>query len=328
MSTQSGITAAPELLERSQQLDSPLIVKIDQDALQLVPDNAFSGSAGSLEQSFADVHNYLEQTYPEPKYVILPTETSGEYAFVAFVPDDAPMRQKMLYASTKNTLLQSLGSGKFPKNKSFAWTELDEFTYDFYQRSVADSKSTGPLTEDEQVLGAMNKMGDLQVGKRQLASMGTQDKLLYPFESDLERAFESVKSPGQVVVFDIDLEGEKVRLTSEHSGVKASGIVSTLESATQSSSPHYALFQYAPEGTAFIYTCPSGSKVKERMLYASFKSGLINHLKQYGITVTKNAEVGDLDELETSQFEEQKDTAQEDNKAGLKFSKPRGPRRR
>lgn len=80
------------------------------------------------------------------------------------------------------------------------------------------------------------------------------------------------------------------------------------------------------------------------MIYASFKNSLINHLKdklsKSGLTIDKNLEVGDLDELELSdlQPEEQQQQQGEDSesissassssKAGLKFNKPRGPRRR
>lgn len=40
-----------------------------------------------------------------------PTST---FAFFSYVPDHAPVRQKMLYASTQNTLVKSLGDSRIP----------------------------------------------------------------------------------------------------------------------------------------------------------------------------------------------------------------------
>ncbi|MCH0628843.1 hypothetical protein JNB11_02520 [Kocuria palustris] len=330
MSTQLGIAVAPELVEAFHSLDQPLVVVVNDDLTQLVPDTDFSGAAGaSLPAHFDTVHQYAKSTYPSPRYIIIPSEDSGNYIFILFIPDDAHIRQKMLYALTKNTLLLSLGLGKFPKNKTFAWTDLEELTHQYYQRSIGDNDTAGVMTEDERVVSTINRMENLGVGNRQLASMGTQDNLLYPFELSLELAFADFNKQGQVVVFRIDSDREQLALQGSKSAVTPESLVSVLEAHTSDDvQPQYAIYQYADGNTAFIYSCPLGSKVKQRMLYASFKLGLINHLKQQGIEITKNIEVGDLDELETTQFNPVSETVKDENKVGLKFNKPRGPRRR
>lgn len=55
-----------------------------------------------------------------------------------------------------------------------------------------------------------------------------------------------------------------------------------LSSAISATEPRYTFFRYnhALEGSeqspvVFIYTCPSGSKIKERMVYASTKAGFL-----------------------------------------------------
>lgn len=55
-----------------------------------------------------------------------------------------------------------------------------------------------------------------------------------------------------------------------------------LSSAMSDTEPRYSLFRYTHplEGRehapiVFIYTCPSGSKIKERMVYASCKQGFL-----------------------------------------------------
>ncbi len=54
--------------------------------------------------------------------------------------------------------------------------------------------------------------------------------------------------------------------------------VQGLAAVISDTEPRYSFFRYPHEvdgqqtnSVIFIYTCPSGSKVKERMIYASFK---------------------------------------------------------
>ena len=68
-----------------------------------------------------------------------------------------------------------------------------------------------------------------------------------------------------------------------------------LASAISDVEPRYSLFRYthafggAEESPLlFIYTCPSGLKVRERMLYASSKAGFIAALgNEFGLEVLK-----------------------------------------
>ena len=56
-----------------------------------------------------------------------------------------------------------------------------------------------------------------------------------------------------------------------------------LSSAISVTEPRYTFFRYThsfdgseQSPVVFIYTCPSGSKIKERMVYASTKSGFLS----------------------------------------------------
>lgn len=61
------------------------------------------------------------------------------------------------------------------------------------------------------------------------------------------------------------------------------------------SEPRYSFFRFAHEfeglqqsPVLFIYTCPSGSKIKERMLYASSRSGIVSAASSdAGLTIVK-----------------------------------------
>ena len=68
-----------------------------------------------------------------------------------------------------------------------------------------------------------------------------------------------------------------------------------LASAISDTEPRYSLFTYShtSEGTeqvplVFIYSCPSGLGVRERMLYASSKAGFLAALsKDVGLEIAK-----------------------------------------
>ena len=68
-----------------------------------------------------------------------------------------------------------------------------------------------------------------------------------------------------------------------------------LASHISDSDPRYSFFRYRHEHEGheqspivFIYTCPSGSKIKERMIYASSRAGVIAAAgKEAGVEVAK-----------------------------------------
>lgn len=312
MSTTSGIITSKELSEAFKNLNhGGLVVKISSDNTELVPD--FEAS-GDVESTFNKLSKYIGDEYPQPSYSVI--HTGDNHIFISFIPDVAPIKQKMLYASTKSTLISSLGA-IFPH--SFAWTELSEYTFKHYQHEVSSIGGDGPLTADEKSLKEINTLQDLSLNayKKPLALM--QGNILYNFSPELNLALESFGSTGELIIFNI--ESEQIKLTAKYNGIDLSLLVVTLDKTLVG--PQYSLYNYAPGKNVFIYSCPSGSKVKDRMLYAASKVPLTYHLKK-SLNVEKSIEVGDLDEFELGELEDKEEVVQKE----LKFSKPKGPRRR
>lgn len=343
MATQSGITASQELLDSFKSLQNgALIVTLNSDSTQLVPDPSYSlPSSTDLELVFKSLHDYFEAQFPSPGYAVI-SKSKGDFIFVSFIPDSAPIRQKMLFASTKNTLLQQLGSSNFGTKNILALTEVDELSLPHYEHLI-QSLTDSLLTADERVVAQINAVQNLNLGtsgsfKQELPSMHTSplpspsgSALLFKIDSKLESELLSDWS-SKLVVIRIDKESETLELVSSSSGVAVSGLISSLESAVSDSeaSPIYALFGYDDGKVAFIYLCPSGSKVKDRMLYAANKQGFISHLKAdhfKEIQLDAVLEVGDLDEIDISRLEKQ-DSASQKTSTATRFSKPKGPRRR
>lgn len=49
-----------------------------------------------------------------------------------------------------------------------------------------------------------------------------------------------------------------------------------LASAISSSEPRYSFYRHTNDAVLFIYTCPTTSKIKERMIYATSERSLRN----------------------------------------------------
>lgn len=406
MSTQSGITISSQLNDAYKNLsaNSALIIKISSDSTELIPDQIITGSDNTtsttkditiLEPIFEKLINQISQEFPHPSYIVI-SYNSNQY-FISFIPDIAPIKQKMLYASTKNSLITSLGGNKLIKK--FAWTELDELTLNYFIKSIDDDQGSNIkkkeeeelnslLTEDEITLQKLNNLSLYSTTnhhhhgfKKKLPSMTNDDgsttgsgnadqDILYKFTPELTEQLQSIienSSPESsndndnkksLISFNIDTTKELLTLKSIDTQIEINQLIDTLNNHTSSKiSPQYILYNYQIGKLAFIYSCPSGSSVKDRMIYASFKNSLINHLNQLikstniddVIIIDKNIEVGDLDEIELSQLQESNELIHDTNtngnnnsssnslssnnsslssKNGLKFNKPKGPRRR
>lgn len=409
MSTQSGITISSQLNDAYKNLstNSALIIKISSDSTELIPDQIITGSDNTtsttkditiLEPIFEKLINQISQEFPHPSYIVI-SYNSNQY-FISFIPDIAPIKQKMLYASTKNSLITSLGGNKLIKK--FAWTELDELTLNYFLKSIDDDQGSNIkkkeeeelnslLTEDEITLQKLNNLSLYSTTnhhhhhhhgfKKKLPSMTNDDgsttgsgnadqDILYKFTPELTEQLQSIienSSPESsndndnkksLISFNIDTTKELLTLKSIDTQIEINQLIDTLNNHTSSRiSPQYILYNYQIGKLAFIYSCPSGSSVKDRMIYASFKNSLINHLNQLikstniddVIIIDKNIEVGDLNEIELSQLQDANELIHDTNtngnnnsssnslssnnsslssKNGLKFNKPKGPRRR
>ncbi len=91
-------------------------------------------------------------------YIILrryPSSESAPFVAVTYVPDSAPVRQKMLFASTRLTLVRELGIERF-RETIFATTK-EELTPQGFEKHDKHNKLEAPLTEEEQTLGDVKR---------------------------------------------------------------------------------------------------------------------------------------------------------------------------
>lgn len=72
------------------------------------------------------------------------------YVAITYIPDTAPVRQKMLFASTRLTLVRELGTERF--RESLFVTEMKELEKQGWEKHDAHGAMSAPLTEEEENL--------------------------------------------------------------------------------------------------------------------------------------------------------------------------------
>lgn len=322
MSNQSGILANQALLdELNKDLANAGVVtaRISSDS-----------TAVELDSTYATVEDCVKALSDEPLYIFYHAPATAEYQFISYVPDTSAVRSKMLYASTKNTLVRQIGTNSI--GKQLLITEASELA-DFANNLANDNGTDNDaLTESERSAREIDATQKREfhstynsISGRQLVSQTGGGPNVLQFDVKMSDNVKLLLKETNVVSFKIDLSNEDISVLNKEN-------ISNPEDLKLSSEhPTYTLYRNN-ELYYFIYSCPSGSKVKERMLYASNKSGFIKHLNEKeGIEFSNVIEIGDADELELSLISSgttqqlQSEASKSDSNSTRKFNRPRGP---
>lgn len=341
MSSQSGIIPSESLVACfhafTASSNRAIVFSIDIATLTICINQTVSATANLDDDLQFLTSKILKDS--DCMYIILryDEDSSVKHAFISYVPDNAPVRAKMLYASTKNTLLRSLSSGSNLTPILFI-NSADELSPQGWRNIMESLNSSAPLSESEIQLQKVKQEEILfsvaTAAKPTGLTKDSTTNLLFAIDADVEAIISSNLQSNDLVTCYIDAVNETLKLSKLTSNITQSELVNTL--AQYATSPAYHLYKNSANQTFFVLTCPSGSKVRERMLYASNKQGLINHLKQNKWEFTKIIEIGDADELELSCVDPISQNLDSESSAtsistftnSRRFSKPKGPRRR
>lgn len=108
------------------------------------PLETLASSSSSLQSDLSGLASHL---HPNRALYILLRREDGQLAAITYVPNAAPVRQKMLFASTQRTLLKDLGAEHF--GETFFTTEATELSADGWAKHEAHSVAEQPLTQEE-----------------------------------------------------------------------------------------------------------------------------------------------------------------------------------
>ena len=159
-----------------------------------------------------------------------------------------------------------------------------------------------------------------------------QMKMRDEAKSALQAFAASGGSGGAAVQLGIDIATETLTLLSQReNGVQPGALAKSIPTDR----PSYTFYRHpaAPDTALFVYVCPGTSKVKERMVYASSRSGVLEAAKSEGVEISKRLEAGVPDEITEQRLNEEVSAAGGEAESGTStprggFSRPKRPGRR
>ena len=306
---QSGISVSKELHSAfndlvSSQSKRGIIAVISKESV--VPQESIPASSTDFLEDLSSIESHLSPT--QPAYIILRKYPHVGDGFIAitYIPNAAPVRQKMLFASTRLTLVRELGTERF-REQVFV-TEQNELTKEGWKKHDAHTALKAPLTQEEESLQGVRQAEAEARGGKEGRQLETGGKLTMPITDEARVALKDLKNgrPGSLVQLvsvkysvrdctininkDIDTGSEKIRLADT-----STTDAENLATAISAIGPRYSFFIYPhsvggvqDSSLIFIYTCPPDSKVKERMLYAASKRALMTGAESdIGLQITK-----------------------------------------
>jgi twinfilin len=284
-------------------LDSPdtfglLAIISSSNPPQIIPKSppGLLSSNGSFEENLTSVLGpHLQNN--EALYIMLRQAPSDKFLTIAtYVPDSAPVRQKMLFASSRLTLTRELGSEHF--GETLFCTLAKELSPQGWKEHLAHSDAPAPLTEEEQGIESLKIAEASEVGgtTRRGAGYGPSDytggsgsvsgvgKLMETGEG-VQDALRDLK-PGGLVALKIDDKERLVLAQNPEVGFAPGDVGGRI--ATDG--PRYTVYHMtepADAGVVFIYTCPTVTKVRDRMMYASSRRSAEAVAVASGVTLSK-----------------------------------------
>lgn len=301
---QSGITASQELTEAfnnfvSDDSQRALLAGIEKE--KLTPTTTIACQASDFKSDLSQLAPHI--TPNAASYILLKVDPTAADGFIAitYVPNTAPVRQKMLFASTRLTLVRELGIERF-RQTLFA-TEASELTAQGWSKHEQHEALQAPLTDEEAGLAGV-KEAEAQESQGTSARRGhVTSRVNVPTGEGVLEALASLKEEdckGTLVQLKFQLPDETLHLDSSQDDVTPSD-VARLISTTE---PRYSFYSHPSSTTSgrpnvlFIYTCPTASKIKERMVYSTGKSWTRTVAERdAGITITKPLEATEPSEL-------------------------------
>jgi twinfilin-like protein len=131
-----------------------LLCTIDKETL--APLTVLEPATSSFENDLSLLAPHLHPN--AAVYIILrryPASENAPFVAITYVPDSAHVRQKMLFASTRLTLVRELGTERF-REQIFATTK-EELTKEGFEKHDKHVGLEAPLTEEEQSLGEVKR---------------------------------------------------------------------------------------------------------------------------------------------------------------------------
>ncbi|ODH21614.1 hypothetical protein ACO22_05635 [Paracoccidioides brasiliensis] len=351
---QSGISASAELHDAFNSFTLtpshfclPVIIS-NESLVPLEPIPFPTSSSDNASQFFSSLPLLALHVQPKTPIYLIFRRTSGSSTLIAatYIPSASPVRAKTLYASSRATLTRELGSEKFVDSIFATDAEeiLDEASWK--ERDADRNAAIGGVGEDGKAEARRNRLmgreerelDEVRKLEEQERSMGARRRdvgiggtigrengngeLRINVGEGVKEALQRERASGTVIRLTIDVPTETLTLISAESNVEPA----LLASFISSSKAQYTFYNHPnPDAVIFIYTCPSGSQIKERLLHASSRNDVVRLAGLQGVDVAHKIEASEPEEITLASLSElvnpRKDTGPK------AFARPRRPGR-
>ncbi|OKP11949.1 Twinfilin [Penicillium subrubescens] len=339
---QSGITVSSELHDAFNHFTTDpstfcLPVTITGETLTPLTPISFTGSSTSPDAFYTSLSQISSILQPKtPIYLLLRRPLGSKTTLVAltYIPSNAPVRPKMLFASTRSTLVRELGTEKFD-DTVFATEEEEIVGREAWSERDGDKAGVGRealMGEKERELEAVRRaeaearsgtpQRDIGIGGTFGPGTGSGMRVSMPVAEEAKSALKEL-GDGGLVQLTVDIPTETITLADNQSGVQPDSVATHISST----SPRYSFYHYpGSDVVVFIYTCPTGSSIRERMLHASSRRNAITVAEGEGLKINKKIEASGPDEITRDRLKEEVHPAQDSGPA-RGFARPRRPGR-
>ncbi|KAM4615345.1 twinfilin-1-like [Polymixia lowei] len=329
MSHQTGIQATGEVLDifAKARNGAYRLIKLVINNEQLVLGGTRQACKKWDQEYDAYVLPLLEDDMPSYLlYRLDSTNSQGyEWILLAWSPDRAAVRQKMLYAATRATLKKEFG-GAHIKDEIFG-TTTDDVSLSGYRKYLISLTAPLPLTAAEEELRQI-KLNEVQTDISMDTKQHTMTAVAFPMQREAIQALEQFRAKKiNYVQLEIDFRNESIKLSST-----APTELKELPKRIPKDAAryHFFLYKHSHEGDylespVFIYSMPGYTcSIRERMLYSSCKNPLLDTVENnLGIQMAKKMEIDNGDDLTPDYMYEEVHPKQHAHKQA--FAKPKGP---
>ena len=299
MSHASGITLAPDALATFASGEHGMVQLRIAD--ELVVSGATAPAAADSEAAFASALGAIDEMACDGGLV------GGEACYVALrLPELAPpacwllmlysppgssVRDRMLYASTRETVKTELGNSHFASE--LFGSSKEELSYASYQYAEAGGDAGDMRTDEEVNMEALHIAEITAQGEGGGAGGGAN--VAFPVAAEAMAAVKALAA-GSWVAMSVDIAKETV----EMAGTKA--LVPEEWAANVPVDQPMFYWIKLEAGLHFVYFCPESAPIKAKMLCSTVKSSVLDQATEQGIEAARRCEVRGADEMILSEI--------------------------
>ncbi|RKF59544.1 Twinfilin [Erysiphe neolycopersici] len=239
-------------------------------------------------------------------YIILRRDhlsSTAPFVAITYVPDSAPVRSKMLYASTRLTLVRELGTERF--HETIFATTRQELTAEGFKKHDQHIQLDAPLTKEEKFLDEIKRQEAMEIHSIIERKNDVTTSYNIPVSDEVIKSLIEMKNSDNegitnenayLIQLKINVQTERLELDS-----KTITPINELGKSISNTMPRFSFYRYfhthngvTSSPILFIYTCPSDSRPKERMLYATSSRSVRQLAKETaGLNIIKSIEEND-----------------------------------